>query len=227
MSTIYESGDYLAQNTTWHEEDSPKKTEWIVRILKRHNINPSFICEIGCGAGAILQNVSKEYPNAECLGTDISPQAIEIAKTKENEKLKFILGMEDTIKQTSDVLLCIDVFEHIEDYFSFLRKIKTKSKYHIFHIPLDLSVQAVSRENRLLKNRKDVGHIHYFNRETALAVLADCGYSIIDYNYTSACETPSCKSPKSVNLLRKLLFRLYPNLVARIIGGYSLLVLTK
>jgi len=227
MQTIYENGDYLTNNTLWHEEDSAKKAEWIIRMLKKHNINPSSICEIGCGAGAILLNISKKYPNARCLGTDISPQAIEIAKKKENEKLKFILGREDVIQKTSDVLLCIDVFEHIEDYFSFLREIKVKSEYKIFHIPLDMSAQAVSRKNRLLKNRKDVGHIHYFNKETALAVLVDCGYSIIDFDYTNISETPGCKSPKYVNFLRNISFNLCPDLLVRVMGGYSLLVLTK
>ena len=39
-------------------------------------------------------------------------------------------------------LLMDTVLEHLEDYFGFLRKLKTRATYKVFHIPLDLSVQT-------------------------------------------------------------------------------------
>ena len=79
--------------------------------------------------------------------------------------------------------MAIDVFEHVEDYFGFLRKLREKAEYKIFHIPLDLSVQTVLRSSPIIKGRKSVGHIHYFTKETALETLKDTGYEIIDYFY--------------------------------------------
>lgn len=32
--------------------------------------------------------------------------------------------------------------------------------------------------------RRSVGHIHYFTKETALALLEDTGYRVIDHGYT-------------------------------------------
>lgn len=127
------------------------------------------------------------------------------------------------------MVLAIDVFEHVEDYFGFLRKLWEKAEYKIFHIPLDLSVQTVFRSSPILKERKTVGHIHYFTKETALETLKDTGYSIIDHFYTGgSLELPN--RGWRANLLRiprKLAFSLNKDLSVRLLGGYSLMVLAK
>src|SRR5208282_2139793 len=82
-----------------------------------------------------------------------------------------------------DLMLVLDVLEHVEDYFSFLRAIRALARYKIFHFPLDISVQAVMRKNGLLKRRFDYAHLHYFSKETALETLRDTGYQIRDYFY--------------------------------------------
>jgi hypothetical protein len=125
--------------------------------------------------------------------------------------------------------MAIDVFEHVEDYFGFLRKLREKAEYKIFHIPLDLSVQIVLRSSQIIKSRKSVGHIHYFTKETALETLKDTGYSIIDYFYTrGAVELPN--RGWKANLLkipRKVGFSLNQDFAVRLLGGYSLMVLAK
>jgi hypothetical protein len=73
----------------------------------------------------------------------------------------------------------MDVFEHIEDYLGFLRTIRSKADYKIFHIPLDLTVVSVLC-GEMTKRRMTDGHLHYFSQETAIATLKDCGYEIID-----------------------------------------------
>ena len=186
QNTIYEDGSYLSENPTWHEEDSSWKARQIKKILKKYDIISSSVCEIGCGAGEILNCLAKEYGDeVNFSGYDISPQAIQICKKKETKNLHFFL--KDILEEKDsyfDVLMAIDVIEHVEDYFGFLRNIRNKATYKIFHFPLDLSVQMVLRSWPLLKLRSTVGHIHYFTKELALATLKDTGYEIIDNFYT-------------------------------------------
>lgn len=128
-----------------------------------------------------------------------------------------------------DIVMAIDVFEHIEDYFGFLRGLRAKAEFKIFHIPLDLSVQTVLRASPIIKRRKAVGHIHYFTKETAFATLKDTGHEIVDYFYTrGSLELPD--RGWRANLLkypRKIAFTVNEDLTVRILGGYSLLVLAK
>src|SRR2546429_4975878 len=194
LEEIYTSGDYLEKNPAWHVEESPWKAQQIIRMMRQNQISPRTICEVGCGAGEILKQLQENMEN-ECMfwGYDISPQAFELAKSRANERLQFKLA---DIRQEKDVfydlILVMDVIEHLENYFSFLREIKAKSHYKILHIPLDLSVQTVLRSEGLLKVREAYGHIHYFTKESALQALKDTSYEVLDYFYTArAIEVPS------------------------------------
>lgn len=230
-NTIYENGTYLNQNLTWHEEDSPWKAKQIGKMLRKNNINPSTVCEIGCGAGEILNCLANDY-DAKVLfsGYEISPQAFELCKRKENQNLHFFLkDMLDEREASFDVVMANDVFEHVEDCFGFLRKFREKGEYKIFHIPLDLSVQSVLRSSPILQRRESVGHIHYFTKETALALLKDTGYEVVDVCYTnSSLELPNLSwKAKLMKLPRKVFFSIHQDLAVRILGGFSLLVLAK
>ena len=79
-----------------------------------------------------------------------------------------------------------------------------------------------------MKQREEVGHLHYFTKETALATLRDAGYEIVDWCYTpGALLNPRSLKAKLVSLPRKLLSALNQDLTSRVLGGYSLLVLAK
>jgi hypothetical protein len=124
-----------------------------------------------------------------------------------------------------DLLLCIDVFEHVEDYIGFLKKLRAKARVKIFHIPLDMSAQWVLRGGPILLSREQIGHLHYFNKDTALATLQDTGYEVSDWFYTpAALDKPRSVKAKLARLPRQTLSAINPDLSARMLGGYSLLV---
>jgi predicted TPR repeat methyltransferase len=228
---LYTTGMYLEKNPTWHVEESPWKARQILRMMSRNRIVPKTICEVGCGAGEVFKQL-QEQMDRECLfwGYDISPQAFELSESRANERLHFKLA---DIRQERnaffDLILIMDVIEHLEDYFSFLREIRQQSHYTIFHIPLDLSVQTTLRRNGLLKVRESYGHIHYFTKELAIQTLKDIGYEVLDFFYTArAIELPAHEIRRNfLKLPRKLLFAIHQDLAAHVLGGWSLLLLAK
>ena len=227
---MYTDGTYLDNNPTWHEEDSPWKANHIRTIFENNGLNPDTVCEVGCGAGEILNQLSGYYPNTHFYGYEISPQAFALCNEKSTENLSFrLLDLLEENSEHFDIAMAIDVFEHVEDYFGFLRKLQKKADYKIFHIPLDLSVQKVFRYTSILERRAEVGHIHYFTKETALETLKDTGYEIIDYFYTgSAIELPNVGWKASLlKIPRKVAFAVNKDWTVRILGGYSILVLAK
>ena len=228
---LYRDGRYLELNPTWHAEDSPWKAKQVFKIIQRKNLQPNSVCEVGCGAGEILKQLHLLLPpTVSFTGYEVSPQAFQLCETKEKERLHFRLG--DLLHQEEayfNIVLAIDVFEHIEDYFGFLRRLRNKGQFKIFHIPLDLSVQSVLRGYPILRQRRSVGHLHYFTKETALAALADTGYEILDHFYTSHCIDLPARSFKNslARVPRKIAFQLHQDLAVRILGGFSLMVLTQ
>lgn len=130
-------------------------------------------------------------------------------------------------KKSLDVILVMDVIEHLEDYFTFLRRRRDRGTYKLLHIPLDRSALSAARPHPLLESRATVGHIHYFLKETALQPLLDTGYEIIDHSYTYRYTASQSAKARALHGARQLLRRLDHDLAARLIGGYSLLVLAK
>ena len=77
--------------------------------------------------------------------------------------------------------------------------------------------------------RRDVGHLHYFFKQTALATLEDCGYTVIDHAYTaSRLELPNqALSSRIMRLPRRAMYKVDQDFAVRLLGGYSLLVLAE
>jgi cyclopropane fatty-acyl-phospholipid synthase-like methyltransferase len=185
---------------------------------------------VGCGAGEILTQLADALNQVESFtGYEISPQAFVLCQQRANDRVRFRFGDAFQDKEVFDLLLAIDVVEHVEDYFAFLRRLKTKAAYKLFHVPLDLSVQTVLRGSPLLHVREKVGHIHYFTREIFNSALVETGYDIVHQFYTStALDLPVRSSiAKAARLPRRIIGAISPGYAARILGGYSLLVLAK
>lgn len=226
----YESGDYLAKNPTWDEEDSEWKANQVLRMFDRNHLVPKSIVEVGCGAGGILASLHDALPEIEYSGFEIAPDASKFWKKHATKKITF--AVEDFLQKRTvhfDALLLLDVIEHVPNPFEFLSALQGRADYYLFHIPLDLSAISVARERPLLEVRQKVGHIHYFTKGLALSLLRECGYQIIDWSYTGASFTTPQTGWKRrlARLPRRLIFGINRDLGVRLLGGDTLMVLAK
>lgn len=230
-SAIYRDGSYLELNPSWHVEESPFKVRQIRRMIERRNVVPTSVCDVGCGAGLVLAELQPYLPaDCVCWGYDISSAALSRCQSRANDRLHFRQCdvRKDPWDACFDLLLMLDVFEHVEDYMGLLRAVRQKARQKLFHIPLDLSVQAVARKNGLLRRRDDHAHLHYFTKETALRTLTDVGYTIIDFFFTPRCiELGDLIAQKIAKIPRRMSFAVLPDLTVRVLGGYSLMVLAE
>jgi len=220
---------YLESNPDWDRGDAPWKASHVLKILKENSIEFKRVCELGCGSGDILAAISNSFPLITAVGYDISPHLEKFWKEhSENKKLEFICGDFKKLNfEKFDVLLMLDVFEHVRDPFTFLEDASKIARYFVFHIPLDLSVTSVARGYPLLNSRRKVGHIHYYTKDLALATLNDTGYEIIEWQYTGASLNSPNRSllTRIISPLRRFCYFLNRDLAVRFIGGDTLLVL--
>ena len=226
----YADGEYPHKNPLWHADESPFKVKQIQRMLAKNSLQSKTICEVGCGVGEVFKLLQEKMDNAcSFWGYETSPQALEMFKSKANERLQSKLaGISEEEGTFFDMILVLDVIEHVEDYIGFLNGIWPKSDLKISHFPLDLSVQAVLRKRGLLTRRELYGHLQYFTKETALETLKDVGYELLDYFYTPRCIELAKQMIRKIAILpREICFAIRQNLTVRVLGGYSLLVLAK
>ncbi len=226
---FYTKGTYLKENPGWNAEDAAWKAQQVLKMLNRHHIVPTTICDVGCGSGELLWQLHQALRQCTCWGYEISPQALALCRSREDESLRFELKdirLDD--EASFDVILLMDVLEHLEDYFGFLRAIRAKGTYKLFHIPLDMTAQAIIRGRPLLKQRMSVGHLHYFTSDTALAALKDAGYEVLDSFYTPSIDAPARSiAGRLARPLRRFLFAVHKDVAVRLVGGYGLMVLAR
>ncbi len=243
LTERYEHGEYLEKVPDWHASDAPWKAGHVLDMMRRHRLEPRTVVDVGCGAGAILSELQAQLPaETSFTGYDISKQAIELCRPKENARLRFHRG--DFLRESEDefdLLLCLDVFEHVANYLDFLSALRTRARKLIFHVPLDLSVQSVAQTSRhMLYMRRRYGHLHFFTAETAIAALTDAGNAIYDAFYTWDDELdgwPEMRPGLKGVLLHPLrcaaygvehwLYRHRPSAVARLRPAYNLMVLAR
>jgi SAM-dependent methyltransferase len=225
---LYQTGEYLQKHPDWHVGDAAWKASQVLRILERNRIRPRTLCDIGCGAGEVLNQLLQRMPrDVAFVGYEVSPQAFELSRAREKDRLSFRLT--DPFQETSryDVALAMDVVEHVEDCFTFLRNLRDKGEFKVVHFPLDMSAQAVLRSSPITIQRRDAGHLHYFMKDTALALMADSGHQTVDWFYTRGAPTKLSWKGRLARLPRQLFFKLSQDLAVRAFGGFSLLVLAR
>lgn len=227
----YRDGSYVAANPTWHEEDAPLKAAWIHALLERNRLSPLRVGEIGCGTGGVLEQLRERMPGASFTGFEVSPQAFERCRSRESGGLAFRLAdlLAEDPAVSFDLLLCIDVVEHVEDCFGFLRALRSRADSFVFHVPLELFALSMIDRGFLVSQRRKSGHLHSFTRDLALALLDDCGYEVLDWCYTPGYTLPHSYGWKDsvANVARRLSYPVTRDLAVRLFGGFSLLALAR
>lgn len=231
IENIYtdENATYLQHNPDWHISDSAWKAMQIIRMLQNHRFPVNKICEVGCGAGEILNQLYQKLDKQiNFYGYEIAPPAFNLCKTREKERLAYFNQNPFESGDHFDLLLAMDVLEHVEDNYSFIKNCGKIAKYKLYHIPLELSVISIWR-NMPIKAYNNNGHLHFYTKDTALAMLKQAGQRIIDYKYTAgALEAPKRKwRTKILRVPRRALYDFDKDFCVRFFGGFSLLVLTE
>lgn len=227
LAKIYQDGTYASKNSAFGDDNAEHKIANALKACRDFKIPHQTIAEVGCGGGAIIRGVAEALAAKSAVGYEPMPEAYEVARTRETAQVSFLnqsVGPESS--GNYDLVLCFDVFEHIEDYFSFLRNLRGIGKNFLFHIPLDMNAQMVARGEPIRRVRDQVGHIQYFSKDSAIATLTECGYSIRRNFYTFGGDG-SYMGGLAYRLMRYpriVSFKLNQDLAVRILGGFSLMV---
>jgi SAM-dependent methyltransferase len=226
----YLNGDYAQKNPDWDSADASWKADKLHQLLAAHDCLPSSIVEIGCGSGAILAALRRYYPQVSLAGFDIAPEASRFWSDASVRGIRFELADYLSLDEpVPDLILVLDVLEHLGNPWEFLARLKHRSKLVAFHFPLDLSAVSVLRESPLLQVRDKVGHLHYFTRGLALSLLEESGFEIVEARYTGAALDAPQRSFKTrvAGWARRLAYAVDRDFGARLLGGETLMVLAR
>jgi SAM-dependent methyltransferase len=230
LASRYLRGDYLRNNPSWDIEDSLWKAERVTDLVKTAGFPARSFCEVGCGAGGVLAELRKRFPDAELVGYDIASDASKFWPLHGWADISFCVGdFLELNRRRFDVLLLLDVIEHLENPFDFLLRLREYGCYFVFHLPLDLSVSNVLREKPLLRAWSRVGHLHFFTKGIALSLLKECQYYVLECCYTGAAFTSPKRDWKTrlADFPRRLAYLVNKDFGVRLLGGETLMILAQ
>lgn len=226
--SIYENGAYWESNNTFHEEHAEVKAKDALSVLG--DISPKSVIDIGCGSGKHLRLICDEF-QCRGVGIDISPAAIERAQGAHASNMVLYETKDvDDEDGRYDLALNFDVFEHVDDYIGFLRKLHGRAEHYVFSIPIDLTISSIVRD-RYMYARNEFGHLHYFTKKSAIATLEYTGYEVVRDRVCDG-TMHNIRTNPSLKLFAMLGPRLVLNAISKelamkVLGGASLMVLAK
>jgi len=109
----------------------PIRIKYILETLNKKNLNNTKILDIGCGGGLISEGLTKI--GATVTGIDFIKENIKVAKMhakKNNLKINYFVKDFEKEKITSkyDVIIILEVLEHLNNWEQFVKKIKLSLK---------------------------------------------------------------------------------------------------
>ncbi len=109
----------------------PLRIEYILKQIDSKKINGLDVLDLGCGGGLISESLSKL--NANVTGVDFVKNNIEVAKQHAFKKKLKINYIQDDIEKLKlakkfDLIIMFEVLEHLNNWDSFLLKIKKNLK---------------------------------------------------------------------------------------------------
>ncbi len=149
--------------------------------LKKEN----YILDVGCGDAYFIAKLNEVYPNLICIGVDINFSAQDIQKLKEiHSKSKFELfnSIEKALEQVPriDLILLMDVIEHIENDVDFLLQniapIVEKNNAFVF-------ITVPAYQKLFTKHDVFLGHYRRYNNAQLLSAVQKGSLVKIEMGY--------------------------------------------
>jgi len=181
---IYTDGTYIASNPSLHAEDSEYKMSYVAQLLEKVEWNRKRIniLDIGGGAGLLGKFVcdwfvSRGYTVC-ATALDLSGEMLEIQKRNNPHVKNTCIGdIAQLDKEMFDLVLMIDVIEHIENCEQFADNLNKYTEFIIYNIPVEINLvdtlRNIAMQKRYYKiQTESLGHIHFFSVQSAVRFIA-------------------------------------------------------
>jgi len=245
---FYLSDEYIKKNPSLHVEDSPWKVIKIIPFIddfiQFFNYKTK-ILDVGGGAGLILKEISTYIENrydilVKKYALDLSPGMIKIQRLINPDIIK---ALNEDICKTSlgdkeiDLILMIDVLEHIPNSIIALEEMKRISRFIIFKVPLEDNLccriwNFAMRGKPRQKAIENIGHINVYNfftlkylieKHTGL-IINYAFTNVFDYRFNSKHYNKKTLLSKTYYFIGRFLFRISPKFCSLLFTDFIMIL---
>ena len=151
-----------------------------------HGVGYRSLLDVGCGEGFVLETIKKDFRQRKIVGVDVNSKALKVAKEKLSE-VRFIkadicnLPFEEN---SFDMIICLEVVEHVTDYHKALNEIKRVSgKYILLSVPWEplFSWANMLRGKNMSRFGRDPEHTNFWTKNSFNKLLKKHGLNVISH----------------------------------------------
>ena len=148
------------------------------------------VLEVGCGAGATLHWLKHSGRCDHTVGVELFESAAAVARDRVDELL---VGNAETLLRgpfapaSFDLVLCLDVLEHMIDPWAFMQQVQALLKPggvviasipNVRHLRVVLGLLLAGRWQYADDGILDRTHLRFFTRDSALALMSPPGLTV-------------------------------------------------
>jgi len=182
--------EYILKNPKLGLDEADKKALQILSFLETFRFKS--MIDVACGAGGITTILKQRLRLENVVGVDISKTMIRNAKSKYGvEEIEWVCSdiFKYKTKKLYDLILAIDIVEHVEDDLALIKKISRMGKMVLLKIPMEDSIL----DNKIMRNlgirdhwkesEEKYGHIHHYNEKQIISLIDRSDCEIIKEDY--------------------------------------------
>lgn len=163
----------------WRRLGAITKAAHVVQLATAIGLEaPEVVAEIGCGDGAVLDELGALGFGAVRVGYEISPAAAALAAERGGVSEAHVFdGRRVPVSDRSyDLVFASHVLEHALAPLDLLREMARIGRSVIIEVPLEANLSARRPSARAGSNA--AGHLHRFSRRRVRALVAEAGLEI-------------------------------------------------
>ena len=144
--------------------------EAIISMVAGLRVNS--VLDVGCGAGDNLQALAKSLPHLQLSGVDVSPEALALASRRvQNVRLRELDVQCEKLDESFDLVLSIQVIEHLQDDTAALRNMATMARRWV----LVTTMRGTMRPSERL-----IGHFRNYSDDELRNKAKSAGLDVVD-----------------------------------------------
>jgi len=229
FESLYADDSFIERSSMWDDAEAHWKSEQIQSFTIKNRIQANRIIDYGCGTGSVLNSLSAMFPDSSLLGFDPCSRLAQYWKSY--DKIQFTTGFDIKSIKCDDLVLLIDVIEHVRDPYELLEMISSRAGYIVLHLPLEHNLLTLLRPKTLLHAYHQVGHLHFFSPVSFEVMCKHLDINILSKQFTYPYLTLSRfrnTRQRLIDLARHCLARTFsPSLSQSLLGGNTVLYLLR
>jgi len=147
-----------------------RQREALLKIIAKLNVRS--VLDVGCGSGENLAGLAMAMPQLALSGADVSPEALALAARRvPGAKLQCLDAQKESLAEQFDLVMAIQVIEHLADDVSALRSMGKMAKQWVL---------VTTMRGRMRKSERLIGHLRNYSNPELRAKAASAGLEVVD-----------------------------------------------